>query len=281
MRISRLLLSVVITAFVALTLSLLDLHSARAQSAIRVQCGTILENELAEIGDGHAYLLGISPGDRFTAEVQPIGETLVYRLAYEYDRQLYAGWPPFYRKPGSISSPTLSMRGDVLIRMWGHESRGAYKLLISCVLRDGTEIKPGSAAPVPTPQSGSPDFGFPGLAPVDFSNVAKIPMIAGTPMTGAVTATGGEILGYQFDGKANATLDLSFTRLSGNLNLGLVLLSADNKVVYQASLVTSSAMSTTLTLPSDGKYTVGVFRIDLLPPAAPEPTAFQVQVQMK
>jgi len=54
-------------------------------------------------------------------------------------------------------------------------------------------------------------------------------------------------------------------------------LSADNQVVFQASLVTSTTLNTRFTLPSAGQYTISVFRIDLLPPAAAEATAFQVQ----
>jgi hypothetical protein len=47
-------------------------------------------------------------------------------------------------------------------------------------------------------------------------------------------------------------------------------------VVFQASLVTSSDLTTTIPLPAAGQYTIGVFRVDLLPPAGPQPTAFQV-----
>jgi hypothetical protein len=39
----------------------------------------------------------------------------------------------------------------------------------------------------------------------------------------------------------------------------------------------SFVLNTRFTLPTAGQYTIGVFRIDLLPPAAPEATAFQVQ----
>ncbi len=162
---------------------------------------------------------------------------------------------------------------------------GVYTLYISCT-RDGNVINPDDVAPAAngTGSTGSttaaPAFsgvGFPGLAPVDFGGVAQIPMVMGVPMTGAVTPTGGEILGFTFDAAAGDTLDLAFNRLPpGNLNLGLVVLSADNQVVFQASLVTSSTLSTGFTLPSDGTYTIGVFRIDLLPPTAPEATAFQV-----
>lgn len=102
-------------------------------------------------------------------------------------------------------------------------------------------------------------------------------MLPGTPMSAAITPAGGETIGFTFDANAGDTLDLSFTRLSGNLNLGLAVLSANNEVVYQASLVTSQTMTTRFTLPSTGRYSIGVFRIDLLPPAAPEATAFQIQ----
>ena len=72
-----------------------------------------------------------------------------------------------------------------------------------------------------------------------------------------------------------------FTRQSGNLNLGLVVLSADNKVFFQTSFVTSSALSTTLTLPTAGKYTIGVFRISLVEPTKAEATAFELKAQLR
>ena len=61
------------------------------------------------------------------------------------------------------------------------------------------------------------------------------------------------------------------------MNLGLVVLSENNEVFFQASLVTSEALSTRFTLPAAGQYTIGVFRISLVEPAAVEPTVFQVQ----
>jgi len=100
-------------------------------------------------------------------------------------------------------------------------------------------------------------------------------------MTGAITPTGSEILGYVLDANAADMLLLDFNRLSGNLNIGMVVLSADNRVVFQASLVTSSVLSSTFVLPSTGTYTVGVFRIDLLPLAQPEPTAFHNRNQRR
>ncbi|MCB0124309.1 MAG: hypothetical protein KDE58_18765, partial [Caldilineaceae bacterium] len=68
-----------------------------------------------------------------------------------------------------------------------------------------------------------------------------------------------------------------YTRVSGNMNLGLVVLSAENEVFFQASLVTSTSLATTFTLPTAGTYTIGVFRISLVEPEAVEPTVFQLQ----
>ncbi len=96
-------------------------------------------------------------------------------------------------------------------------------------------------------------------------------------MTGGVTPSGGEILGYLVNGNEGDVLELHFTRLSGNLNLGLVVLSQNNELIFQASLITTNSLTAQLTLPSTGDYTVGVFRVDLLPPDTPEPTSFQIQ----
>ena len=62
------------------------------------------------------------------------------------------------------------------------------------------------------------------------------------------------------------------------MNLGLVVLSAENEVFFQASLVTTASLATQFTLPAAGQYTIGVFRINLVEPAEVEPTVFQLKV---
>ncbi len=130
------------------------------------------------------------------------------------------------------------------------------------------------------PEPAFSGIGFPGLAPVDFAAAFRLPLQMGTANQGEIPPAGNAVLGFTFDANAGDKLDLSFTRVSGNLNLGLVVLSADNKVVFQASLVTSEMLTTRFMLPSAGQYTIGVFRIDLLPPENPEATAFQVQAMV-
>lgn len=83
-----------------------------------------------------------------------------------------------------------------------------------------------------------------------------------------------QILGFTLDATAGDTLDLSYTRVTGNMNLGLVVLLAENEVFFQASLFTSESLSTTFTLPTAGEYTIGIFRISLVEPDMVEPTVF-------
>lgn len=261
------------------------------QAQERVQCGSIVEAEFTLERRRHSYALDLAPGDLFDIAIDPLGDTLSISLEIKgpdgrnfltrYNDSGFAG------RTLELTSPVLSGRGTYRIEPYGRSSSniGIYTLYIGCTLRNGTIIRPGDASPSNTSEAevaSAPDtlsfsgFGFPGLAPVDFSNVARLPIPAGIPMSGAVTATGSEILGYQFDAEAGDTVELSFNRLSGNLNLGLVVIDSQSNVIYQASLVTTQSMTARFAVPTAGQYTAGIFRINLLPPSAPEPTAFQV-----
>lgn len=260
-----------------------------------VQCGSIIDGEFAQERDEHIYAINLAPGDRLNVSGETVGDYLKFamsidapttgRIADTGSLNLVYRNHGYARDTPTIQTGELSERGVYSITLYPI-GPGLYTLFVGCTLRDGTVIKPGDAITETTSSSTSSSapavqtfsgVGFPGLPPVDFSAVAKIPMIAGTPMTGVITPTGGEILGYTLDASGGEVVDLSISKLSGNLNLGVVVLSADNEVVFQASLVTSQSLTTRLTLPSPGQYTIGVFRIDLLPPASPEATAFQVQ----
>jgi len=288
----------------------------KAQTLGSLQCGDIVEGEIVagqsktvtsprgnqiSVDD---YSLAIRAGTRVDLKIEPLGETFNVGLALldsgGNDVALFNdggdGEPETlidYRIASSNQViRILGVRPDSMLGVeyfyWEsvNASRttpyagtffGAYRIELGCIVDGGTVIPPDATSVNATLTPEFSGYGFPGLPPIDFANVARIPLIANTPMTGAVTPTGSEILGYTLDANAGDKLDLSFARLSGNLNLGLVVLSAENQVVFQASLVTSETMSTRLTLPNTGQYTIGVFRIDLLPPAAPEATAFQVQ----
>jgi len=173
---------------------------------------------------------------------------------------------------------------------------------VGCTLRDGTVIAPGDTANPPAEEGGgglggivggmlnggggnpAPEaapvpftgVGFPGVAAKDFSDGITIPFTLDAPNAGAINPGFGSVFGFTLDASAGDRFDLTFTRTGGNLNLGLAVLAPDNTVVYQASLVNAERASALFTFPADGQYTIGVWKIDIAPPAAPENTAFQI-----
>jgi len=276
------------TLLTAITLlCLLGFITSVNAQGLPIECGGILQGEFQESGEEHNYFLNLLPGDQLSVQSEGVGDYVRYTIG------LYS---PSNRDVQTVYSVNqnpydatgvLSERGAYRISVEA-VTLGIYTLYVSCVLGDGTVINAGDVASTSTTndaQSSSPvsnfsGVGFPGLVPVDFANVARLPLPSSVPMGGAVTPAGGEILGFTLDANASDLVELNFTRLSGNLNLGLVVLSANNEVLFQASLVTSQTLSTRFTVPSAGQYTIGVFRIDLLAPSSPEATAFQIQATL-
>jgi hypothetical protein len=256
-----------------------------------IECGTILEAEFTPDNTSHFYTVELVAGDSITVKTDPIGDFLDIAITVldPRDSQIKKEYSTNGRTVELTT--TLSASGRYTINVYGHQDNpiGAYALYLGCTLRDGTVIAPGDAVPMPSePVVEEPvevptfsGFGFPGLAPVDFSTITRLPLIEGVPLSGVITPTGGEIIGFTAGAEAGNVLDLRFTRLSGNLNLGIVVLSPDNKVEFQVSLITSNTFSTQIVLPITGEYIVGVFRIELNPPENPEGTAFQVQMQLQ
>jgi hypothetical protein len=274
-------------AFLLLMFTLVN--QVRAQiSPTPVKCGDVITGEVTQEINVRSYLIDLLPGDLLNLQAAPIGGTFAAQLAvYDSPNNLLAhNWNLTPATPVNLSVE-VSSTDTYKINVHGPNLRvyGAYTLYIGCELNTGSVVEPQqmpgeqrapdqvSAQPTSLPTN---FIGFPGLPPVDFANAVKLPLMAATPMAGAITPNGGEIIGFTIDAAANDKLDLAVNRLSGNLNLGVVILSPDNKVVFYGGLITSESLSTRLTLPSAGQYTIGVFRVDLLPPSAPEATAFQV-----
>lgn len=272
-----------------------------AQSIRPIVCGDeILFAETSANEVFHDYRLEISAGTKLNITIAPIGSTfnLMVFLYHEDGKDFYrvndvaaGGIETISDLNVSSSNPIMRVLGigpnvtSTSVTTDRQSSYfGAYQISLGCTLRDGTVIEPGdtmtadtgsggSTGVVPAPVAAFSGTGFPGLAPVDFANVSALPLSVGG---GTMTPNNSEITAFTFDANAGDVFQLDFTRLAGNLNLGLVVLSASNEVVFQASLVTSESLSTRLTLPSAGVYTIGVFRVDLLPPGDPQATAFQV-----
>jgi len=267
------------------------------------KCGSIIKNEISHDAEFHYYYLSLQKGDAVTivaesaavnyqnllldiAFISPNGNIIVnwrYGTQYTYDNYEIQ---QVLKSTKTVQTEPLPETGIYRIAVIGFTNTGSdYTFYVGCKLRDGTVINPGDAvvAPTPPPLSGgaapTPAFsgnGFPGLPPVDFANALLLPLTLGTSSVGKIPPGADAIFGFQFAANEGDKLDLSFKRTAGNLNLGLVVLSPDNKVAYMAALVTSDTMSTTFTLPSSGDYTIGIFRIDLVPPASPEATGFEI-----
>ena len=280
-------------------------------TVIPINCGAVVQGELTASEPTILYSLDASAGTKLRGELEPLGTTFNPEVIFfdsanntilQLNTQPAGGIEDLTGVDLSISNPTIGIFGvgpdDILTNQGGTDNLrdtlsigsqtfGAYTLTIGCQLRDGTIIDPGST---PTPQqngstssqppaTAAPSFsgnGFPGLAPVDFSKAIFLPFNFSSPNSGGITPGFDAVFGFTLDAKANDVFALDFKRLSGNLNLGLAVLSSDNKIVFQASLVTSSDLSTDFTLPSAGQYTIGVYRIDLLPPDSPQSTTFQI-----
>ncbi|MEZ4711632.1 MAG: hypothetical protein R3A44_30840 [Caldilineaceae bacterium] len=288
---------------------------AHSQGETEVQCGQILESEFTKNMEEHIYTLSIEPRWSFNVSVKPYGDDLKTVIilygptglvidATNVDNFAYA----IPQASPSISSGTLSARGkyrllvenaavsvshgNVLNDSTYFGGVGYYTLSVECTTSNGDRInlddKPlptATSAPLPTPtlRSAPPEnslpfsgTGFPGLPPVDFSNAITLPLPLGESVTG-VMPLDEQILGFTLEADTGDTLDLTYTRSSGNMNLGMVVLSEDNEVFFQASLVTSESLSTRFTLPESGEYTIGIFRIRLVEPSQAKPTLFQIK----
>jgi hypothetical protein len=259
---------------------------------VPAQCGSIFESRFEADGGRHRYYVNLVRGDA----VNILAETL--NTSYEDLRidvgiispseRVIDGFASVRgrgeRPVSTAETRELPETGTYTIELRAYTSTGGdYNFFIGCTLADGVVIEPGDVLPdsTPTPPPVSANttfsgFGFPGLSPVDFSEGVTVPFTMGSPNTGSISAGYEGIFGFLFTGNQGDTMRLDFTRVSGNLNLGLAVLSADNQVAFQASLVTSNSLSTDFVLPVTGDYTIGVFPIDLIPPDAPEATTFQI-----
>jgi len=279
-----------------------SLTQVHAQStATAVNCGDVIEGEFTKNIEGFSYTIDLAPGDSVVINGSQIGDKLKYAVGLFSPTGLEIGRSKdgYVSKSPSVESGILSGRGMYLIRVansyLGSDGdvstnlsytggTGVYSLAISCKLKGGKFIGPSGATestdetapntsvvtntqPSTLPFSGN---GFPGLAPVDFSNVTKIPLVTSQSVT--FSPTGSDVFGLTVDAKAGDKFSLNYTRLSGNVNLGLAVLSASNEVIFQASLVTSDMLTTTFTFPTAGTYTIGLFRVNLVTVANPQPT---------
>jgi len=262
-----------------------------------VACGDIVEGEFTEIDQGIRYNIDLNPGDKISISGTVIGDYLYFGFGiFAPSGSIVAGTEisdDIYQDP-TYRSGILGERGTYFINAFNYVELanglpggrfGIFNLFISCELADGTVIEagdnlvPSAGGTTDAPSTATTVVnGFAGIPPVDFSNVAKIPMPEAGTISGAITPTGGEIIGYTLNLEPNDVVTLNFSRQSGNLNLGIVVLTEQNFVAFQAVSITSNIILTDFVALVPGEYTIGVFQVNLSPPPAPEPTAFQLEL---
>lgn len=242
-----------------------------------LKCGEIVESYFEIDQEAHSYFVNLSSGDKIivTGEVkQGYEETinLDVRIFAPNGRQLVDPW----YGDRIEASTTIVDSGTHLVLAEGYGNYGGkYKLYVKCILSNGTIVQPGDVSSDSVTDKTAGEDNLP--APDNFSNIITLPLPDNGSTNGIIKPDDTDVLGFAFEASADDVLDLTYTRSSGNLNLGLVVLSAKNdEIIFQASLITTKTLSTQIVLPSSGEYIIGVFRIDPLPSGA-KPTAFQLQ----
>lgn len=170
-----------------------------------------------------------------------------------------------------VTNANLTSRGGARDPRGG---AGRYTLFIGCVLRDGTVVNPGDAVePVaadPAPPAQQPvaapavpvfsGYGFPGLAPVDFSNGIEVPLTMGQAQTVPV---GGDIALYTFTAAANTTRTMLIEKTTPDLSVGVTVIHRDTgEIIFMGGMPRTASLMATLTFPVDGTYALGLFRLD-------------------
>lgn len=283
------------TKNLALALWILLFPSVVGALDSRAKCGDILEGEFTKDRDTHNYLIDMQPGEVLKISVVPVGDFLSFGVVVFEPAGNKIHWVgiPYDRPLKTVQTETgiLSARGTYQVHL-NNKNAGIYTIQFGCVRRDGTVVEPGARQPPPppappaapppgppvSPRPGSGFRGFPGLDPIDLSGIAFPKLGLDVPLDGTISARGQAVFGFRFEGGEGAWVELEYQRTAGSRNLALVLLDGGDKVVFQASLVTSETLATRLRLPTAGDYTLAVAAIELLPPRVPADTSFRIVV---
>jgi hypothetical protein len=279
---------------------------------VTAECGGIIEGEFSTNAEEHNYTIQLSAGDTLDLSIEPLGGQLSTILFVSGPTNLgvvismgSTNDPARYQYPELMAAPAvntgqLSASGIYTIRITNFVFRfyrfaqdsyqdfleaggvGVYTLYVGCTLRDGTVIAPGDV--LVTDSSGETEItnedsgtaAQSNLTPITFPGAANIPLSSGVTAPGVMSPEGVPTYTYTFSAVAGDIFSLQVDRTSGNLNLGIVLLSPAGEIVFYGGLLINNSLPVAFNLPADGQYTIGIFRVDLIPPAAPEATTFQV-----
>jgi hypothetical protein len=256
-----------------------------AQGYPTVSCGASVTSEFTESYQYITYAISLQPGDTIAVAAN---------RSYDYLEFVGNSSSGIFAPSGShvgvfsgrdgvtrASSGVLGERGNYLIRFRNLEAYGEFQFVVTCTrqgeLYDETQ-PPTQPTNFPQPTPIAIDFsgvGFVGLGPIDFSNVALVPLILDLPLTASIAPQETSVFGLSFTANAGDILDISAQRSVGDLGVGFVIFAKPNTLVFIAGPVSASTFSTQVTLPQTGEYVIGLFRMGELPPGA-QATAFQI-----
>lgn len=85
-------------------------------------------------------------------------------------------------------------------------------------------------------------------------------MTAGTP---ALAPIAGDLVAlYTYNASAGSTANLSLSRTSGDISIGVTVLHKDsNQIIFMGGMPFSDKLSVELTFPVDGTYVIGLFQL--------------------
>jgi hypothetical protein len=121
--------------------------------------------------------------------------------------------------------------------------------------------------------------GFPGFRTTDLAALELPVAQIGVPLQGTIVPGQFQVAGFQFSSTQGTEIELTFTRLSGNMSLGLLLLDSDRQLDFQASLVANQEVRTSLALVA-GEHKLGIAAIEPQP-SSPVQTSFSIALNEK
>lgn len=297
---------------VLLVPAIVQAQEVTRSNTVQADCGSIIEDEFTVNFQENSYSINLNAGDAISVSLSPLGAGLRTGLFLSGPTDLTVATTSgnirdngdlWYVNPMNapvLTTEPLAARGSHLIRVvnWatsfyanrnGYSSGapsgvGVYTLFIGCTLRDGTTIEPGQSVQGEAPSSSDVEtlveafsgFGFPGVAPRDFSDGIELPLTLGQAQ---VAPVGGDVALYTYDATAGQVATLSLSRVSGDLSLGVAVINREtNALVFLGGMPTSNNLSVELTFPEAGTYVIGLFRLDT-PQASGTSGAVQITLE--
>ncbi len=230
---------------------------ALAEEATEVRCGQVVEGEFRQNQETRTYRIRMQARERLRFRVAPAGEYLAFVGGLNDPAGNRIGGKDVPQRILKVSTGKLSAPGDYQVRFQNSRGIGRFTLTFSCTREDGSKIEAVAASPPGSVVQSSEAA----TLPPSLSAPCPLPKLKlGTSLDGVLPARGPDSFGFAFAAAAGAVVRLRGEHLAGNADLQLTLLAPDQRPLFNSPLTPSQPVSTPLTLPAAGDYTVRVAR---------------------